>query len=213
MTLHSGARIRTLRLTDIPEAVEIHQKAFPDFFLTFLGPGFLKLLYKFYITGNTEIALAAEQNGRINGTLLGSTEPKGFYRRLAGRHFLSFAWASTRPLLKRPVILPRLFRALFYRGDALPLDEGGALLASVCVEPSQQKKGLGGQLIGIFELEAWKRGSKFIYLLADREDNQKTQEFYQQLGWLVESEFSTPEGRVMQRYWKKAPHVTEKDIA
>ncbi len=213
MTLDGGARIRALRLSDVPEAVEVHRAAFPDFFLTFLGTDFLKLLYRFYVAGDTEIALAAECNGRIHGALIGSTEPKGFYKRLAIRHFLSFAWAGMRPLLKRPIIFPRLIRALSYRGDAPPCGEQGALLASVCVEPTQQKKGIGVQLVKRFEREAWKRGCKFVYLSTDRDDDQGSGGFYRNLGWTVEAEFATPEGRVMQRYQKMAPGWKEKNIA
>ena len=71
-----GLHIRLLRYNDIFEAIVIHQAAFPDFFLTFLGPVFLKLLYRFYIQGKTEIALAAEHDGKIVATLLGTTHPQ-----------------------------------------------------------------------------------------------------------------------------------------
>lgn len=93
MTDSRRLTIRPLKLSEIPRAVAIHQSAFPGFFLTFLGPDFLKLLYSFYVQGETEVALVGEYKGQVIGTLLGTTQPHGFYKRLATRYFLSFAWA------------------------------------------------------------------------------------------------------------------------
>lgn len=199
----SQLNIRPLRLDEIELAVEIHQKAFPGFFLSFLGPNFLGLLYRFYVQGATEVALTAEYEGEINGTLIGTVDPRGFYMRLARRHFLPFAAASLRPLLRRPQILPRLLRALLYKGDAPSSIKGGALLASVCVNPDCQGKGTGSRLLAAFESEMWRRGAGFIYLTTDFANNTSTKVFYEKSGWTIESEFTTPEGRPMLRYWKR----------
>ena len=118
---------------------------------------------------------------------------------------LRFAWASLKPLLQQPAIFPRLVRALFYRGDAPLSATGSALLASVCLDPGLQSKGLGKKMVAAFESEMWKRGAKFAYLTTDLDNNQDTQRFYEKIGWSIESEFSTPEGRLMRRYWKMRP--------
>jgi GNAT superfamily N-acetyltransferase len=190
-------------------AVAIHQRAFKDFFLTFLGPSFLRLLYRFYVYGETEIAIAGEHNGRLIATLLGTRQPEGFYRRLTRKYSFMFACASLIPLLKRPTIFPRLIRALLYRGDTPSQSVGGALLASVCVDPMFEGRGVGKKLVTAFECEMWKRRAKFVYLTTDHDNNMATHNFYETLGWSVGAEFTTHEARPMRRYYKEAPSKTE----
>jgi len=190
-------------LEDIPIAVEIHQATFPGFFLSFLGQRFLSLLYRCYVLGISEIALTGKCNGKIVSAVLGTIQPHGFYRRLATRHFIQFTLASLPPLLSNPSIIRRLTRAFFYRGD-MPADfSDSALLASVCTYPEFQDKGYGTAMVTYFENEVWRRGCSRIYLVTDRIDNEPAQKFYEKLGWNVHSEFTTPEGRSMLRYWKQ----------
>jgi GNAT superfamily N-acetyltransferase len=188
---------------ELSHAVSIHQRAFPGFFLTFLGPRFLNLLYRFYIQGDSEIALVAELEGVTIGTLLGTARPEGFYRRLATRHFVAFGCSSIQALLRRPTVFPRLMRGLSYRGDSNSLPSGGALLSSVCVDPGFHGKSVGRRLVEEFESEMWRRGLEFVYLTTDADNNETVHSFYEGLGWSIESEFATPEGRTMRRYWKK----------
>jgi colanic acid biosynthesis glycosyl transferase WcaI len=198
-------KIQDIELTDLPEAVELHLAAFPDFFLSFLGPSFLILLYRFYITSDDCLALTCRTDNKLIGTLIGTTEPKGFYKRLARQHFLIFAWAAIKPLIRRPIIFKRLFRALRYRGDFPSRFSDGALLASICVDPKYRGKGIGKILVDEFEKKIWDKGNPFIYLITDQDNNDSVQEFYRKMGWEVESEFITPERRRMRRYWKKNP--------
>jgi GNAT superfamily N-acetyltransferase len=186
-----------LRLVEIPRAVAIHRAAFPEFFLTFLGPDFLTLLYRFYVTGITEIAFAALYRDQIVGTLLGTTQPQKFYRRLAIKYAWRFALAALKPFLQRPAILPRLIRGLIYRGDHPDFEQGGALLASICVDVPSQHRGVGSALVIAFEREVLRRGAKFAYLATDRDQNEKTLLFYKRLGWMPTGEFATREGRAM----------------
>jgi ribosomal protein S18 acetylase RimI-like enzyme len=189
--------IRRLQAEDIDRAVAIHEAAFPDYFLTFLGRDFLKLLYRFYIRGDEEIALAGLYQNHVVGTLLGTTQPQKFYRRLATRYFFRFAWAALKPFIQKPAILPRLLRALTYRGDHPPVEADGALLASICVDTGLQNQGVGKYLVAAFEREIFQRGVKFGYLITDRVNNDKTLTFYKKNGWHEMSEFTTQQGRPM----------------
>ena len=198
--------MRPLKPTDIAEAVELHMAAFPDFFLTFLGPAFLRLLYRFYAADESAVALAGEVDGQIIATVLGTSRPRNFYRRMAQRHFAPFAWACLKPLLRRPAILRRLVRALVYRGDPPLTSQNGALLASICVDPKSRGSGVGNAMLVAFEREMWQRNADFVYLLTDRDENLAVQGFYTKNGWSVEAEFATPEGRNIRRYWKWRPN-------
>ena len=97
-------------------------------------------------------------------------------------------------------------RALFYRGDSPLHMEGGALLSSVCVDPDYKGKNVGETLVLTFEDKVSKMGARFVYLTTDSENNTPVNDFYEKLGWSVESEFKTREGRAMRRYWKKNPY-------
>ena len=194
--------VRPLRLHEISRAIAIHQAAFPGFFLTFLGPEFLNLLYRFYVTGPTEIALAAFYRDQIAGTLLGTTQPQKFYRRLATKYAWRFALAALRPFLQKPTILPHLIRGLIYRGDHPDFEKGGALLASICADVRFQHKGVGRCLVTAFEREVLRRGARFAYLATDRDHNEKTRLFYERIGWINTTEFTTQEGRAMVVFCK-----------
>lgn len=193
--------IRPLGLNEISHAVAIHAAAFPNFFLTILGNNFLELLYRFYVTGESEVALAILYQGQVIGSALGTTQPQQFYRRLAIKNSWQFALAALKPFLKKPAILPRLLRALIYRGDYPSLGTDGALLASICVDPLFQNKGVGQNLLAAFEKEVFRRGAAFIYLIAER-DNQKVRNFYEKSGWAAMEQFTTKEGRNMLVYCK-----------
>jgi ribosomal protein S18 acetylase RimI-like enzyme len=202
-------KIDNLKLTDLPEAVKLHLVAFPDFFLSFLGPSFINLLYRFYITSDECLALAcrSNKNNRLIGTIIGTTEPEGFYRRLAFKHFFYFGWASLKPLMRQPIIFKRLLRAFLYRGDYPESVAGGALLASICVNPTESGKSVGSILVKEFENRIWEKGVPFVYLITDLDRNEAVQKFYENLGLQIESEFTTPEGRNMRRYWIHNPHI------
>jgi len=45
----SMVEIRKIKLEHIDDIVKVHINAFPDFFLTFLGPKFLREFYKSFI--------------------------------------------------------------------------------------------------------------------------------------------------------------------
>jgi len=62
-------KILPLTNQDIEEVVDVHMRAFPDFFLTFLGPGFLKEFYKSFLYDDQGIGFVAIENSRILGAI------------------------------------------------------------------------------------------------------------------------------------------------
>ena len=83
--------IRELALSDVPIAVKVYMEAFIGYFLTFLSKIFLKQLYKFYIQGDTEIALTINYNNRPIAVLLGTLKPQNFIDVvLVYKHFFYF---------------------------------------------------------------------------------------------------------------------------
>jgi GNAT superfamily N-acetyltransferase len=176
-------------------------ESFPDFFLTFLGPRFLREFYNSFTYDEAGIGFVAidEDNGKVVGVIVGPLEPQGYFKRLLKRRWWAFCLASATAVLKHPIIVKRLFRALFYRGEPPPGTKR-ALLSSIAVLPQLQGRGVGQALIKRWMEEVKQRGGNGCFLTTDAINNDKINNFYQKLGWKVESTYTTPEGRVMNRY-------------
>lgn len=192
--------IRPVHAEDAGALAVLHQDAFPDFFLSSLGTAFLKQFYLGFADDDAAIStVAVNDAGEIVGSIVGTTEPSGFFSRLLKRRIIQFGLLSARESLRRPRIIPRLLRAVAYRGDAgSPID--GALLSSICVRSDQQGKGTGKQMIHAWTAAASATGASTAFLTTDADANEAVNTFYQRLGWVLEDTYETPEGRRMNRY-------------
>ena len=193
--------IMSLDPRHLDPVVELHMRAFSDFFLTFLGPRFLKEFYAAFFQEHSGIAFIAEEehSGRVLGVVAGTLHPQGFFNRLLKRRWWAFCLASAAALLSRPRIAPRLFRALFYRG-APPPGPQRTLLSSIAVAPDAKRIGLGHALLDHWMRSVQNRGSIGCYLITDAISNDTANLFYQHSGWKSDCSFVTPEGRKMYRY-------------
>ncbi len=190
----------TYSRTDVPALAGLHARAFPGFFLSGLGPQFLRQLYRGYIEDPTSIiSLARGQDGQIIGICVGTLQPLGFYRRLLKRQFFGLCMASGLAAIRNPRALPRLFAALAYRGD-IPAGSTGALLSSLCVEPESQGTGLGRTLEENWRAIARVMGARAAFLTTDADDNEAVNRFYLSGGWGLHDQFVTRQGRRMNRF-------------
>jgi ribosomal protein S18 acetylase RimI-like enzyme len=185
----------------LSQIVDVHMKAFPTFFLTFLGPRFLKEFYKSFIYDQAGIGFVAidSANGNVLGAVVGPFVPAGYFKRLLKKRWYAFCLASITALLKKPTIIKRLFRAVFYRGET-PSGPPRALLSSIAVSPQTQGQGVGQALVKRWVEEVALRVGTGCFLTTDTENNESVNRFYQKLGWKLESTYTTPEGRKMNRY-------------
>lgn len=195
----------------INQIVSLHINAFPNFFLTFLGPGFLKEFYTSFIYDDNGLGYVAidTESKVVCGVVVGPVNPRGYFKRLLIRRFWAFCLASTKAILRKPSVIRRLFRAIFYRGDSPP-GPTRALLSSIAVSPDVQGKGVGKALMKRWMEEAASRGARGCYLTTDTENNDFVNNFYHAIGWRIDSTFVTREGRKMNCYiydfnkkWKK----------
>ena len=187
-------------------------QAFPEFFLTFLGPKFLREFYNSFSYDPTGIGFVAEdaETGDTLGVIVGPLVADGYFKRLLKRRWWAFCLASVAAVLKRPITIKRLYRALFYRGEAPPGPQR-ALLSSVAVSPQVQGHGIGQALVKRWVEEVQRRGGSGCYLTTDADNNEKVNSFYQKLNWKIESTYKTSEGRVMNRYVLDLPEKAKKD--
>jgi glycosyltransferase involved in cell wall biosynthesis/ribosomal protein S18 acetylase RimI-like enzyme len=190
--------IRPMKAVDVQRVVEIHLSSFPGFFLSFLGPRFLRLFYAEAVALN-EIALVACDDATVIGFVMGSVGPGMFFRALLGRKLIAFAIASFPAMLRRPSASLRIARALAKPKRATKL-KGTATLLSLGVSPSSQRLGAGKALVRSFLEAAARRGSQRVDLTTDKLDNDRTNHFYASLGFQVAREIVTPERRVLNEY-------------
>lgn len=185
----------------IASVVNVHLRAFPNFFLSFLGPRFLKEFYAAFLHDPDGIALIAEdqRTRSISGVVVGVLYPEGFFSRLLKRRWLPFCLSSIIAVCRNPGIMPRLFRALFYRGGT-PLGPPRALLSSIAVCPEAKSLGLGSMLLEHWVANVRNREGSGCYLTTDALGNDSVNKFYQRAGWRLDATFITQEGRLMNRY-------------
>ena len=190
-TLKNKARIN--------EVVDIHMQSFPGFFLTFLGKGFLKQLYKGFVEHENSGLLVAVENDKIIGFLAYSGNLSSFYNYLLKRHFLSLAWHAGIAFVRKPKIFLRLIRAFSYSEDA-KRDEKYVELSSIGVIPKMEGKGVGSQLIKGLKRKVDGEKYRYIKLETDAENNEAANCFYQKNGFVLDHEYVTHEGRKMNEY-------------
>jgi ribosomal protein S18 acetylase RimI-like enzyme len=186
-------------LEHIPQVTEVHLHAFEDFFLSFLGPRFLHLYYESIVDYPGATGYVYIRDGYVTGFVCGTVSPSRFYRHLLRTRWWRFAVAALGATLRRPMIIPRLFRALLYPGQT-PRREDTATLTSIAVDPAAQGRGVGAKLVAAFLKDMRAQGLKYVDLTTDRHGNDKVNAFYQKQGFRCERISITPEGREMNEY-------------
>ena len=187
--------IRPMTRSDLDSVVAIHLAAFPNFFLTFLGPRFLRVFYDAVMTDG--IALVATIDERIAGFVVGMVDSQSFYRRLLRTRFLHVAMAVLPVVVRHPSTLLRVGR----RGVARAFQPApGAELMSLAVHPRDQHRGAGRELVEAFIARVHEAGSKSLWLITDAADNDAVKKFYETLGFTVRRSFTNAEGRALVEY-------------
>jgi len=193
--------IRRLAKDDVNEVVKIHLRSFPGFFLSFLGPRFLTIFYSGICTAREGIGFVYVDDACLPvGFVAGTENPRGFYSRLLRRDWFRFAIAAIFPVLKKPSIIGRLARAFLHPADN-PIGYDVAGLYSIAVLPSIQNSGAGKSLVLAFLEEAMSRRCKRVFLTTDRDNNEAVCAFYEKLGFRIERQYITREGRRMNEFW------------
>ncbi len=185
---------------DLESVVEIHLQSFQGFFLTFLGADFLHLLYSGIMDDSAGIVLVGcTADGHIEGFVAGVTQQSGFYQRLLKRRKWAFAVTALGALIRRPAIAPRLLRSL-RRSQETQQASAEACLMSIAVRPQVTGAGLGQRLVHAFCQALMDHGANTVCLTTDRDNNERVNCFYRQLGFRLSREYTTPEGRAMNEY-------------
>lgn len=185
---------------DVRPLARLHRAAFPGFFLSTLGESFLVQFYRGFLADETAVSVVARGlDGSVQGAVVGTTEPVDFFGRLLRKRWPGFVLASARAVVARPKAATRLVRAVHYRGNP-SAPPHGALLSSICVDPSAQGAGVGRQLVDEWTRHVAERGCRSAFLTTDADDNHAVNSFYQTRGWVLTDNYTTREGRLMNCY-------------
>ncbi|HPP01592.1 MAG TPA: GNAT family N-acetyltransferase [bacterium] len=198
---------RSMYQSDLNEVVHIHLQSFPNFFLTFLGPSFLRILYTGFINDKTNaitlVALDIEKENQVVGFIAGSTKPKEFFKILLRKNWPRFGLAVLMRCINQPSTIKKIYHNVKMRLKNGAYSVDGAELSSIAVLPEYQNKHVGKQLIDAFLKELNKRGIRSVYLTTDKFNNDKVNSFYLRNGWSLEKSFVTPLGREINLYTKE----------
>ncbi|NJE45599.1 GNAT family N-acetyltransferase [Massilimicrobiota sp. SW1139] len=183
----------------VNEIVDIHIATFQGFFLTFLGKGFLKQLYKGYIEHKQSNLIIARQDKEIVGFIAYSSDISDLYKYLIKKKLLLFAWYSFAAFIKNPKILFRLLSA-FSKSEEVSRKEKYIELASIGVKPNVKAQGIGSSMISYMKEQIDFNEYKYISLETDAENNEYANKFYLKNGFVLIRTYETKQGRKMNEY-------------
>ena len=190
---------------DVDGVVAVHEQAFPGFFLSTLGSGFLREYYRSYLDIGHQMIVAVDEVGMIAGFVVGSNQPDRLYAGMKHRFYRFLAPLASAVLFKglgRQVMVKvvRLFFHDSVNEDVVrPADFNE--LTSIAVSPAHQGSSIGKALLDRYLIEVRRFTDVIgVFLTTDDEDNEKVKRFYQCAGFVVYAEFSQSQERKMIAY-------------
>jgi ribosomal protein S18 acetylase RimI-like enzyme len=185
---------------DVTAAAEIHLRSFPGFFLSFLGPSFLKEFYRNMVDSPFGVAIVVCCQNEVAGLACGSYKISAFYRDFIKTRWLNLSLAALPSVVKKPSTAVRLMRAIITRpGFDKDISIPGEL-SSIAVDPEWEGRGLGRALLTAFLQRMKSSGCTEMTLDTDRDNNERVNAFYLRNGFTLAGTDRTPEGRWMNRY-------------
>lgn len=206
-----GVQLRSMREEDLSFVVGEHLQHFPRGFFARLGPRFLHEYYRAFLTGETGVAVVAEEAGRPVGYLVGVTDPAAHREHVVRRHGRGLALRGAALLVVRPRLLAGFLRtrAGLYlkkllvrraaRSGRSVAVAPPAVLTHVAVAAQAQGKGIGTLLVEWFEHALESCGCDRVVLVtaAGREG---AGQFYERRGWTRTGEHATADGHLLSNY-------------
>jgi ribosomal protein S18 acetylase RimI-like enzyme len=195
-----AVHVQHATLQDLPALASLHAMAFPGFFLTLMGPRFLKRLYRRYVIDPRAIALLAfrEKAESPVGFVVGTKHTEVFFRNALLCDGFWLALFAIPALIGHPKrVLERLISALLYRGERPAEVPDAWLISSIAVAPNASRSGVGSTLIEQFVQSVRISGAAHIYLLTDVNNNEAVIKFYLRLGFNRHHDIHRPNGRRM----------------
>lgn len=183
----------------IKAIANLHKRAFPSFFLTQLGTSFLRTLYMGYMEDRNSGIIVAEDDKRLVGFIAYSKDYPSFFKGLIKNHLIKFGFCSLGAAVRHPSFIKRLLGA-FQKSESVVKNEQYVELASICVDPKIESRGIGSALIDYLKTIVDFKTFAYINLETDAKANDGVNKFYVKNGFKLKREFTTSEGRLMNEY-------------
>ena len=183
----------------IREIAKLHKRSFPSFFLSQLGLPFLEALYFGYLEDGGSGIIIAEEAEKLVGFAAYSYDYSRLYKQLIKKHIVRFMVCSLGAAIRHPSFIKRLFGA-FRKSGSVVKDERYVELASICVDPSAEGRGIGTKMIDYLKSMVDFNAFAYINLETDAVDNEAANRFYQKNGFILARQYVTGEGRKMNEY-------------
>jgi ribosomal protein S18 acetylase RimI-like enzyme len=179
-------KIREMNTSDLDAVVKIHQIAFDGFFLTRMGPMFLRAYYQTVLDFKDRIALVSQDDeaGSITGFAVGFRNPHDFYALFRERRKRLIPTILLR-LLLNPGLMPDIFRNIRRIEDQAHQSVDAVELSSIAV--GEAGKGIGGALLGAFVEKSCKMQALSLFLTTDAHGNDAVRTFYEERGFTFDA--------------------------
>lgn len=211
---------------ELTAARALHEKGFPEEFLTRLGGRFLARYYRAFAESPHAVALVAVEDptARVVGVLLGTLDTGAHYGYLTRRHgpwlaIHALARAARDRRLAGELLRTRLAR--YARGVVRSILPGGSsddpgprekvgVLTQVTVDPDWRGLGVGAALLKAYEVRAQQAELDWLQL-ATRPGEDGAGPFYERLGWRHEGERTSRSGERFSIYSKTVPDCSSEE--
>jgi ribosomal protein S18 acetylase RimI-like enzyme len=192
--------VRQATANDLPGIVNIHQKAFSQFFLTRLGDEFLRKYYGLVLNYRAGILLVSEGTGVLEGFACGFVDPAEFYQSMWGAR-RAFTLPVLSALVRDPSLATKVLSGVQrIQTPASEWPERSCELSSIAVEPETSGSGLGKTLMRAFLEQARSMDAQCVYLTTDADGNDAVNAFYRDVGFQHTRRFLQRKGRWMNEY-------------
>lgn len=177
--------IREMHSFDLNRVVAIHQKAFRGFFLTRMGPCFLRAYYQAVLDFEASNALVAcdAETGDVLGFVTGFGDPEGFYSLFRQRRKRMLP-LILRAILRDPALLPQILRNMRRVSEKAYQSLSSVELSSIAVDAAGC--GIGGFLLDAFVDEVRSNGAQVMVLTTDADQNEVVRRFYEGRGFALD---------------------------
>ena len=179
--------IKVLNVDDTMEMSRVHMEAFSTFFLTSLGPLFVKRFYEAVLVTEKGYGIGFVENGKLGAFAVGAFEKEGFYRNVVKKHAVKLIFAALPAFLKKPNRAFRIMKA-FTAQPYNDSNKNGGVLLSICVDTQLKGRGMGKLILSAFEEKMWE-GASLLYLTTDAEKNQDVNQFYLSQGYALTTQY------------------------
>jgi len=198
-------KIRKVNVKDAKELALLHLQIFDNFFMSSLGLGFLKSYYKTALKYSKTICLVSiDDDDNIQGFVLGRVQAKGYLKRLLIRGLPDFLMQGVVLIFTNPKALLRLAKNLEKKDRKSDFNDKQdySEIGLIGVKPELKGRGIGYQLLTVFEKEAKEQGAKKLSLTTDYYNNEHTLKVYKAWGFEIYYDFISYPNRRMYRLIK-----------